>query len=171
MQNVNGSQNNQANLGTRADNSNAGVLQGQSQRNGSGAFWNVIENLLKKQESGERGLSGHKSFSLKDKATFSTDGMTESDIENARSVIKNLKTNAISSKYIDGFASYTPERMEREIANSSSREVVDYAQSYITWVEPIDFIYATTTSEQYRNQLKEEAGSLDIVCLHCKKKA
>ena len=99
-------------------------------------------------------------FSLKD--SFSTEGMTESDIKEAQNVISALKTYAMSSKYLDGFAAYTTERMEREIADSSSKTEIDFASSYITWVEPIDFVYATTTSEQYRQHLREEAGTLNI---------
>lgn len=154
MQQTNGVQN--SNTSRRgASNQNAGVLQGQSQRIGSGALWNVVDDLLGKQ--GYVNINPKKvNHSLK--TSFSTDGMTESEIENAHSVINNLKTRAKASKYVSGYASYTPERMERELKQSSSSDVIDYAKSYITWVDPIDFIYATTT----RNQLKEEAGRLDI---------
>ena len=96
------------------------------------------------------------------KMSMSTEGMTEADQENANKVIGNLKIYAGSSKYLDGYATYTTERMEREIRASSASGRPDYAKSYITWVNPIDFVYATTTSEQFRNQLKEEAGKLDI---------
>ena len=99
-------------------------------------------------------------FSERD--SFSTDGMSEADIETAEKVIGNLKIRAMASKYVDGFATYMAERMEREIRTSSSDTVLDYAKSYITWVNPTDFIYATTTSEQFRQQLKDEAGTLDI---------
>ena len=101
-----------------------------------------------------------KKFSLK--TSFPTEGMNDSEVENAQNVISALKTYAMSSKYVDGFATYTTERMEREIADSSSKTEMDYANSYITWVDPIDFIYATTSSEQSRTKLREEAGQLDI---------
>ena len=98
-------------------------------------------------------------FSLKN--SFSTDGMTDNEIENAQNVISNLKTYALSSKYLDGFASYTTERIVRELYNSSNKSI-DYATSYVTWVNPIDFIYATTASEEKRAILAEEAGELDV---------
>ena len=49
MQNVNNSQNNLGNLGSGQNNRNVGVLQRESQRNGSRAFWNVLENLFEIQ--------------------------------------------------------------------------------------------------------------------------
>jgi hypothetical protein len=155
MQNVNSSQNNLTNLGRGANNQNVGVLQRQSKRNGSRAFWNVLENLFRQQEQG-----GKVNYSLK--SSFSTDGMTDSEVENAQKIISSLKTRAIGSKYVDGYASYTIDRIEREIRGSSSSDVIDYAKSYVAWVSPIDFVYATTTSEQTRQALKEEAGTLNI---------
>lgn len=67
MQNVNNSQNNLTNLGRGQNNRNAGVLQRQSQRNGSRAFWNVLENLFRKQEQ-DGSLNEDKSYSLKEQA-------------------------------------------------------------------------------------------------------
>ena len=46
LRNVNGGKHNIQRMGTVANNRNAGVLQGQSQRNGSGAFRNVIKDLF-----------------------------------------------------------------------------------------------------------------------------
>lgn len=79
LQKVNNSKNNLTNLGRGSNNRNAGVLQRQSKRNGSRAFWNVIENLFKVQRDNRldgvhgrgRGvrdgeLNKGKSFSLKD---------------------------------------------------------------------------------------------------------
>lgn len=90
------------------------------------------------------------------------EGLTESDQENAQKVISNLKTRAVGSRILDGYATYTTERMEREIKNSSASGVPDYAKSYITWVNPIDFVYATTTNEEFRAKLRKEAGTLDV---------
>ena len=59
VQNINNNQNNIGNLGSGQNNQNVGILQGQSQSNGSRAFWNVLENLFKGQEQSVR-------FSLKD---------------------------------------------------------------------------------------------------------
>ena len=91
------------------------------------------------------------------------EGLSDADKETAKKVISGLKIQAQSAKYgIRSMGTYTEERMDREIRHSSSDTVLDYAKSYITWVDPIDFIYATTTSEQVRQTLKDEAGDLDI---------
>lgn len=89
--------------------------------------------------------------------------LSEADQAEAKQIISNLKTRAMSSKYcFTSYDAYTAERMDREIRASSSDTKMDYAKSYITWVEPDDFIYATTGTERHRSQLKEEAGELDI---------
>ena len=100
------------------------------------------------------------SFSLKN--SFSTEGMNESDIETAKNVISNLKNYAVGSRLLDGYATYTENRAKHEIAYSSAKDELDYANSYITWVNPTDFVYATTTNENFRTKLSEEAGELDI---------
>ena len=43
-------QNNLGNLGTRQNNQNAGILSRQPSRNGSRAFWSVIENIFARGE-------------------------------------------------------------------------------------------------------------------------
>ena len=92
-----------------------------------------------------------------------SDGLSEADKETAKKVISGLKIHAGTAKYgIRSLGAYTDVRMDREIREASSPTVLDYAKSYITWVEPIDFIYATTHSEQVRDVLREEAGELDI---------
>ena len=94
---------------------------------------------------------------------FSLSDLSEADQAEAKQVISNLKTRAMSSKYgFTSYGAYTAERMDREIRTSSSDTKLDYAKSYITWVEPDDFIYATTGNARYREQLKEEAGELDL---------
>lgn len=92
-----------------------------------------------------------------------SEGLSEADKATADEVIRGLKIHAGTAKYgIRSLGTYTEERMDREIRGSSSSTVLDYAKSYITWVEPIDFIYATTTSERVRDVLREEAGDLDV---------
>ena len=96
-------------------------------------------------------------------ATVKYDGMNEADKASAQKVIRSLRTQEMGAEYgFKSYGTYTQERMEREIDTSSSRTVMDYAKSYITWVDPDDFIYATTVSERGREQIKEEAGTLDI---------
>ncbi len=83
--------------------------------------------------------------------------------EEAQKVVNSLKRKARFSRYPEnGYASYTTERMERELQNSMAKGHPDYARSYIAWVKPIDFIYATTTSRNSRDHLKQEAGELDV---------
>lgn len=83
--------------------------------------------------------------------------------EDAKKIIRKLEIRATGSKYDEGqYASYSAERMEREIYNSYSATRMDYAKSYIAWVNPDDFLYATTTSDQVRAKIEEEAGELDL---------
>ena len=86
---------------------------------------------------------------------------TEEDREIEQSVIKSIRNRAVGARVLDGYATYTPERMERELFNSTAKGVPDYAKSYITWVDPLDFIYATTISDKNREQIEEEAGQFD----------
>ncbi len=96
MRIVNSSQNNTGNLGGGGHNQNAGVLPGQSQRNGSPAFWNVIENLRRTEQ---------KSYSLKDnKGNTLTEAQSEyfkdSKVNSAPDVSFSLKNtnNGMSAK-------------------------------------------------------------------------
>ena len=119
------------------------------------------EGIVPKQK--EDGETDIHQFLYSDRDSSYSEGLSEADKETAKEVIKGLKIHAQSAKYgIRSMGTYTEERMDREIKHSSSDTVLDYAKSYITWVSPIDFIYATTTSEQYRQILKEEAGDLNI---------
>lgn len=94
---------------------------------------------------------------------YSTEGMTDEEIAAANSVIKRLSDMRLVGRYgVRHTASYTDERIEDEIKDSSSKDVIDYAKSYIAWVTPDDFIYATTMTEQSRERLKQEAGTLDV---------
>ena len=93
-------------------------------------------------------------FSLK----IDTTGMSPE----AKEIISHLRLHAMSSGYHkDKYASYSAERIERELRTSSA-DKEDYAKSYIAWVEPIDFLYATTVSRENRELIEEEAGTLDL---------
>jgi hypothetical protein len=88
-----------------------------------------------------------------------TDGMSAE----AKKIISNLEIRARFSGISKGeYASYSAERIERELSNSSSATHMDYAKSYIAWVNPMDFLYATTTSDAGRAQIEKEAGELDL---------
>ena len=80
----------------------------------------------------------------------------------ATKIIRKLEIRAIGSRYDKGkYASYSAERIERELSRSSATKM-DYAKSYIAWVNPEDFLYATTTSQAGRDQIEKEAGDLDL---------
>ncbi|MBE7062485.1 MAG: hypothetical protein E7390_01675 [Ruminococcaceae bacterium] len=70
MQKVNGSQNHLRNLGSGRHNQNAGVLQRQSQRNGSPAFRNVLEDILKKSEQKRYSLKDNEGTALNEATTI-----------------------------------------------------------------------------------------------------
>jgi len=84
--------------------------------------------------------------------------------DNAPEIISNLKTRALSSKYYNRgkFASYTAERLQRELNYSFAKGHKDYAKSYIAWVDPDDFLYATTSSAEQREWLRSESTDLDL---------
>ena len=97
-----------------------------------------------------------------DRDTYS-EGLSATDKIIADRIIERLRQRTMSSKYgVVATGAYTADRIERELAYSSSYGNPDYANSYIAWVSPEDFIYATTGSAQVRDILTEEAGSLDV---------
>lgn len=96
------------------------------------------------------------------RATYDKEGMSEKDIEVADEVIKDLRLKSMMARYgVAHTAAYTAERIEREL-NYSSANRLDYARSYVAWVKPSDFVFATTVSDRNRETLKEEAGTLDV---------
>ena len=110
----------------------------------------ALPGLLESDTTGDR-YSSHET-------DIDTSGMDE----NAKEVIHNLKIRAMSSRYRKGvYASYSADRIVRELERSSATKM-DYAKSYIAWVNPIDFLYATTISQDNRAQIEKEAGELDL---------
>lgn len=93
---------------------------------------------------------------------FDTEGLTETDVKEANDVIRTLKTHAMAARLgVKATAMYTQERIDAAIKDSASRTEMDYAQSYITFLDPLDFISATTWSADEVNTLKQQAGTLD----------
>ena len=87
-----------------------------------------------------------------------TTGMDES----ATKIIRKLEMRAKFARYGEtDYASYSADRMRLEISRSSATQM-DYAKSYIAWVDPDDFLYATTSSQKGRDKIEEEAGTLDL---------
>ena len=96
------------------------------------------------------------------RGTYNKEGMSEKDVEIANKVISNLRWETMAARYgVVHTAAYTAERIEREL-NYSSATRPDYAKSYVAWVNPSDFVFATTVSDKNRENLKAEAGTLDV---------
>lgn len=58
-------------------------------------------------------------------------------------------------------ASWTSERMTDLIERYGATNP-RYTQAYATWINPADFVKATTVNQTRRNQIYDEAGNLDI---------
>ena len=98
----------------------------------------------------------------KEAVKYSLDGYTSEMEGSTKKVIGNLKRETMASKYgLRKFASYTSERIEREIQDSMAEGLPDYAHSYIAWVNPEDFLRATTIAQRDYERIREEAGDLD----------
>ena len=61
-------------------------------------------------------------------------------------------------------ASWTSERMTDLIERYGATNP-RYTQAYATWINPADFVKATTVNQTRRNQIYDEAGNLDIDAL------
>ena len=90
-----------------------------------------------------------------------SEGLSEADKTTADEVISNLKQAKTFGKYYIGYGAYTEKRINSEISYYSAEGEPDYAKGYIVWVKPSDYIYATTATEAWREQLAKEAGTLD----------
>lgn len=93
---------------------------------------------------------------------INTEGMSEDAKIETQDVVSNLKRRRMSATYLTSYATYTSERMDREIKSSMARFSPDYAKSYITWVNPLDFLNATTTSDKEIEVIRQKAGELDV---------
>ena len=83
--------------------------------------------------------------------------------EDGKAMIRQLKLKKMLSKYNPGtYASYSPERMASELRNSMATFEPDYAQDYIAWVDPNDFLYATVSDREGRQIIEQQAGELDL---------
>ena len=97
---------------------------------------------------------------------FSVSEDSVSDDEQAQNVLRSLRIKKLQSRSgYEPYAAYTPARIERELRLSRSPDDPNYAKSYITWVRPSAFVNATTTSADFREQLKTEAKPLDLEML------
>lgn len=83
--------------------------------------------------------------------------------EETKGIVRRLKTEAIGAKYVPGRnASMTPERFKSVYRDSAAKGSADYAKQYIAWVNPADFVYATTPDYDAVERIREEAGELDL---------
>lgn len=97
-----------------------------------------------------------------------TDSISQ-NAENVNSSEKKGKRYALSDSALNvdteaEKAAWTTERMTDLIERYGARNP-RYAQAYAVWVNPEDFVNATTTSQARRNQIFDEAGNLDIDAL------
>ena len=136
-----------------------------------GDRWEEVYNAIRKLSKELKGKKATrtyvktdaKSFKEKNHIRYSAKIDTTGMDEDAKSVIAELKQDAMAAKYLKGeYASMTPERFKSIYRDSIAKGNPDYAAQYIAWVRPLDYIYATTTSQQTRDTLREEAGELDI---------
>ena len=98
-------------------------------------------------------------FSLK----IDTEGLPHDAEQESKDVVSALKRDAMLSRYGSRkYASYTNERIEAELSESLAEGVSDYAHSYIAWVDPIDFLHATTATASYRERIRSESGKLRL---------
>lgn len=120
----------------------------------SDSVWSMDITPAMKKSVLEEGQAMYSERSVK----VDTEGMSSE----AKKIVRNLEVRANFSPYSKGeYASYSTERIDRELHRSSATKM-DYAKSYIAWVKPEDFLYATTTSQQGRDQIEKEAGELDL---------
>ena len=82
--------------------------------------------------------------------------------EYTEAIMQNLRQAKKMSRYgVREYGSFTADRIAKEIRSSSSTTEMDYAKSYIAWMSPEDFVYATTATSEMRKQIADEAGELD----------
>ena len=95
--------------------------------------------------------------------SFKEETSKVADAPETKDVIRDLKMQKQQSRYgTRNYAAYTENRIEAELKESMSNSAPDYAKSYIAWVDPLDYLYATTGSAATRNTIKQEAGKLDV---------
>ena len=103
--------------------------------------------------------SGGKKFSLK----IDTEGLPHDVEQEAKDVVNTLKRDKMMSRYGSRrYASYTSSRIDTELAESMVEGIADYAHSYIAWIDPLDFLYATTRYASDRERIRSEAGELRL---------
>ena len=137
-----------------------------------------LDRLADNMEKGNYSLeekaivNGKIAIRMKQSPRNYSEGLSAEDKAVADKVIKNLKQQKMASEYgVRNYATYTDNRMNYEIQYSSAQGDPDYAHAYITWVNPLDFVYATTSMESVRERLKQETGKLDIDRLRNQKQA
>ena len=92
-----------------------------------------------------------------------TDGMTEEQITNATPVVQSvLQRGQFADYFTSEYASYTTDRIEHELEYSLYEGKPDTTRTYIAWIDPRDFVRATTTNSETEAIIKAEAGELDV---------
>ena len=112
--------------------------------------WDIIEKMI---------VGDYSPDQPRDENGRWTDGISPE----AREMISQLKRKKLHAKYNPHeYASYSSQRIATELRNSMAQFEPDYAQDYIAWVDPDDFLYATTSNREERELIKQEAGSLNV---------
>lgn len=75
-----------------------------------------------------------------------------------------LSDNVVNVDSSNKTAAWTSERMTDLIERYGATNP-RYTQAYATWINPADFVKATTVNQTRRNQIYDEAGNLDIDAL------
>ncbi len=155
MRNVNSSQNNPGNLGGGRHNQNAGVLPGQSQRNGSAAFWNVIENLRRTEQ---------KRYSLKDnEGTASTEAQEKNDKN------LNLTDNDLTEYINTGKTLHTRNKKQRMLESgkkpilTSADEIKKYIFDVIHGKAPGEVRAFKKVGKRLANAIRNKRNSLQML--------
>ncbi len=192
LQNVNSSQNNLRNLGGGRHNQNVGVLPRQSQRNGSRAFRNVLENLFRESEEKSYSLKridGQKNTAPEGGVDFSLKTLgyadkvfdfevTQSDInryiekaylnDNEKSYIKFLKVgrdliNEVSSDVdISGYSHALRDNDIRHIKNSHGKKTNEKYPVTEADVELIPYIVENYDKVFYKTNANGDPGLIYV---------
>lgn len=116
-------------------------------------------NVVGDIDMGKYGFDEGRKYSMK----VDTNGLPHDVEQESSDVVAALKRDNMASRYgVHKYASYTGSRIETELRESVAEGIPDYAHSYIAWIDPMDFLHATTDTSAYRDRIRREAGELRL---------
>ena len=74
---------------------------------------------------------------------------------------KQIVSNGLRLDKSNGIASFLPERLNKVLNSNTYTTNESTTKGYITYISPIDFLKATTTSLEHENEIRKEAGTLN----------